>query len=141
MACGKDDHTVGAKTSTVMDAHKVVLQVLVCYSPASDKVRPFPNQTPRSRECRTALTSTLQTLDAGDGEGDPLSGARSLHDLTSSSQRDGEDLDEQRQLRMLQRDLQGGSGDATLWAPGRDGSGSGDQVRAIFLVDWCSRWR
>lgn len=66
----------------------------------------------------------LQSLEGGDGDGDTPA-AKSLHDLAANSNRAGEELDDERQLRMLQKELQGDKGDAARW-------GTGD-VRARFF--------
>lgn len=70
----------------------------------------------------------LQSLEGGDGDGDTPA-AKSLHDLAANSNRGGEELDDERQLRMLQKELQGDKGDAARW-------GTGD-VRACFVFFSC----
>ena len=63
------------------------------------------------------LFFTSQTLEGGDGDaGAPA--AKSLQDLTSASKKNTEELDDERQYRMLQQDLHGDRGEAARWGTG-----------------------
>lgn len=77
-----------------------------------------------------------QTLEGGDGDGDaPVS--KSLHDLTAASNRNGEELDDERQLRMLQQDLHGDRGDAARWGIGEVSVRYG--VDSVLSGAWVSK--
>lgn len=58
--------------------------------------------------------------------------AKSLHDLAAKANRDGEELDDERQLRMLQRELQGDRGDAARW--GIDVRTAGPEVSRVSAL-------
>eukprot|EP00903_Cladosiphon_okamuranus_P011700 g11004.t2 len=64
-----------------------------------------------------SLSDMEETLEDGDGDGDAPA-AKSLQDLTSSSQKNSEELDDERQYRMLQQDLHGDRGEAVRWGTG-----------------------
>ncbi|CAM9368398.1 unnamed protein product [Ectocarpus sp. 4 AP-2014] len=63
------------------------------------------------------LSDMEETLEGGDGDGDaPV--PKSLQDLSSSSQKNKDELDDERQYRMLQQDLHGVRGEAARWGTG-----------------------
>lgn len=69
----------------------------------------------------------VQTLEGGDGDGDaPV--AKSLQDLSSLSQKNTDELDDERQYRMLQQDLHGVRGEATRWGTGEVSSRGGGKM-------------
>lgn len=87
-----------------------------------------------------------QTLE-GDGDGDVFSGKKTLGDLSAAKNKDGEELDDERQLLMLQKELQGDRGDAARWGVaevcsgerggegrGRGGGEGGMKRRAAYQV-------
>lgn len=47
-----------------------------------------------------------------------FSGQKTLGDLSEARKKDGEELDDERQLMMLQRELQGDRGNAARWGVG-----------------------
>lgn len=76
-----------------------------------------PGPNPRNNNNNNPRPTGRQTLEGGDGDGDAPA-AKSLQDLTKSSNRNTEDLDDERQYRMLQQDLLGDRGEAARWGTG-----------------------
>lgn len=80
----------------------------------------------------TRSNNITQTLEGGDGDGDAPA-AKSLQDLTSSSKKNTEELDDERQYRMLQQDLHGDRGEAARWGTG--------EVRVCAAVKEARGWK
>ncbi|CAM9459566.1 unnamed protein product [Ectocarpus fasciculatus] len=80
------------------------------------------------------LSDMEETLEGGDGDGDgPV--AKSLQDLSSSSQKNTDDLDDERQYRMLQQDLHGVRGEAARWGTGEGPDASPQGNMSLNVVE------
>ncbi|CBJ28915.1 conserved unknown protein [Ectocarpus siliculosus] len=80
------------------------------------------------------LSDMEETLEGGDGDGDaPV--AKSLQDLSSSSQKNTDELDDERQYRMLQQDLHGVRGEAARWGTGEGSDAAPQGSMSLNVVE------